>query len=103
MSRALSAPGHAVVRCMFARIDAARGGSASRSPEIALSAWDKRVSCPSGATNPQFSGVDHEKTPNFRNKSMVRAAPNRLFDVLSVTSHTKRTRRSAYGQGSSGG
>jgi DNA-binding protein HU-beta len=33
-----------------------------------------------GARNPQFFDIDHEKTLNFRDKSMVRPAPNRLCD-----------------------
>src|SRR5262245_35084824 len=38
------------------------------------------VSVASDARNPQFFAPEHEKTPNFRDESIVRAAPNRLFD-----------------------
>jgi DNA-binding protein HU-beta len=50
------------------------------SPEHALSACYKPISRLWDARNPQFSDPDHEKTPNFREESMVRAAPNRLCD-----------------------
>jgi DNA-binding protein HU-beta len=43
------------------------------------------------ARNPQFSATDHEKTLNLRYKSMVRPAPNRLFDGVSLGDVPHRT------------
>ena len=39
--------------------------------------WD-RLFCAATCRNPQFFALDHEKTPNFREDSVVRATPNRL-------------------------